>query len=321
MSSNNFTSSIKLAQLYLYKIGGPILIVLGNISCIINLIIFTRKNLRKSPCSIYFIAFNISNFILINFLILLTTLLSGYNVNQNVFNLTLCRSNFYMTLTLDIISACYLILASIDRMLITSRNVRTRQRSTNRLAYISIIIVTLFWILFHSHTLILVNGIPTGPNQYRCFFNLGLYYTLITYYTLIIKGICVPLLLITFGLWTLKNIRSIMHQTRVAPIGEPSRTMTGAALSSTRSKDRQLSLMLLIEISIYVIFTSVLTSVLMYGQLTQNNVKSADELQFSLLLSTIGNFSNFIPYCIGGYINILVSKIFRKEVKDILFCK
>ena len=222
---------------------------------------------------------------------------------------------------MDILSPCYLILASIDRIFVTSRNALTRQRSTNRLAWICIISVAIFWILFHSHTLVLVNGIPTGPNQYRCFFNLGLYYTLITYYTLIIQGICIPLLLIIFGLWTLKNIRSIMHQTRVSPVIEPSRTMTGDALPSTRSKDRQLSLMLLIEISVYIIFTSVLTSVLMYGQLTQNNVKSADELQFNLFLTNIGNFCNYIPCCVGGFINIFVSKIFRKEVRDTLCCK
>ena len=59
---SDFVASLQLAQQQLYTFGGPILMGVGTVSCIISLIVFTKKNLRKNPCSIYFMAFNIASF-------------------------------------------------------------------------------------------------------------------------------------------------------------------------------------------------------------------------------------------------------------------
>ncbi|UJR34592.1 hypothetical protein I4U23_027368 [Adineta vaga] len=54
-------------------------------------------------------------------------------------------------------------MASIDRMFLTSKNALTRQRSTSHLAYKSIIITSIFWLIFHIHALILPNIIQIYP--------------------------------------------------------------------------------------------------------------------------------------------------------------
>ena len=68
-----------------------------------------------------------------------------------------------------------------------------------------------------------------------------------------------------------------MCNRRIAPVVETHRIIT-AVLPLAHSKDRQLSLMLLINISIYVIFTLVLSYILTYQQITQYNYKSLEEI-------------------------------------------
>ncbi len=70
-------------QQNIFRIGGPILIVIGNISCILNLIVFTKDTLRKSPCTICFVANNIIDFLYFYLDLLLTTLAVGYNTDPS----------------------------------------------------------------------------------------------------------------------------------------------------------------------------------------------------------------------------------------------
>lgn len=68
----------------------------------------------------------------------------GYQINPSLENLALCRLR---------LSPFCLHLSSIDRSLVTSRNARTRQRSTQPLAYICLAIGTMFWALFPARYL------------------------------------------------------------------------------------------------------------------------------------------------------------------------
>jgi hypothetical protein len=108
--------------------------------------------------------FHIANLLCIYTSTLLVTLFYGYNISPTSYNHVLCRFIIYITLILDVLSPFYLILASIDRVLVTSQNARTRQRSTCRLAYICIISGTMCWMLFHSHALVFSNIIEVAPN-------------------------------------------------------------------------------------------------------------------------------------------------------------
>ncbi|CAF4204833.1 unnamed protein product, partial [Adineta steineri] len=194
----NYILSLANANVNLYKIGGPILISVGTVSCIINLTVFSKKTLRKNPCSIYLIACNVTNFLLIYTSILIATLGTGYSIDPSAHN-----------------SISYLILAAFDRILVTSRNALTRQHSTSRLAYICICIITLFWLIFHSHALIFTTIIETAPGVAICYFQPGFYLSLISYYSLIIKALLILILMVILGLWTVKNVRSMNHVTAV----------------------------------------------------------------------------------------------------------
>ncbi|CAF1569872.1 unnamed protein product [Adineta steineri] len=310
-SSTNYISLLKSITKYLYQIGAPILICIGSISCILSLIVFTKKSLRKNPCSIYFISYNIANLTLIYSSILTVTLSAGYGVSPSTYNLAFCRYNLYMAILIDILSSSYLVLASIDRMLVTSVNVKTRQRSTRRFAYMSIIIITIFWILFHSHILSSAVITQVTPNNFVCNLPPGADLILHSYYSLIVKALLIPLLMIIFGLLALRNIRRIRSIRRT----------TKKQLQSSYSKDRQFCLILFMDIAAYVIFSSMLSANNMYQQITQYYIKSSLQTQFELFLKTTAVFINYISICIGCYTNIFISKTFRKNIKDIILCK
>ncbi|CAF0854570.1 unnamed protein product [Adineta steineri] len=310
-SSTNYILLLKSITKYLYQIGGPVLICIGSLSCILSLIVFTKKSLRKNPCSLYFISYNIANLILMYSSILTVTLSAGYGVSPSTYNLAFCRYNLYMAILIDILSSSYLVLASIDRMLVTSVNVKTRQRSTRRFAYMSIISITIFWILFHSHILSSAVITQVTPNNFVCNLPPGTDLILHSYYSFIVKALLIPLLMIIFGLLALRNIRKIRSIRRT----------TKKQLQSSFSKDRQFCLMLFIDIGIYIIFSSMLSAINMYQQITQYYIKSSFQTQFELFLKTTAVFINYISICIGCYTNIFISKTFRKNIKDIILCK
>ncbi|CAF0863268.1 unnamed protein product [Adineta steineri] len=315
-SSDGFLTSLQSIQTNLFRIGGPILMVLGVINCVISLIVFTQKNLRKSPCSIYLIAVNIANFLYITLSLLLLILTTGYGIDPTKSNLFMCRFNYYTTYLFGILSPFYLILASFDRVLATSSNARTRQRSTPRLAYICIGCGTLFWILFHCHALILVDIQEIAPGYFTCSFRAGPYVVFAGYYSLLIKAIIVPLLMIIFAIWTAKNIRKV-RQRRIAPVPTNTGNTAGNSERSFSSKDRQFVLMVVVDICIYVVCNTMLYVVVIYYQIVQNTGLTP----IGIFLKLVGSFLSDISYCIICYAYLFISKTFRKEVKRLFFCQ
>ncbi|CAF1074138.1 unnamed protein product [Adineta steineri] len=319
-SQSNSTIPLVLVQKQLYRFGGPILMIFGTVSSILSLIIFLQKNLRKNPCSIYLIAFNIGNLFLIYTSLFSLILINGYNMNSSLYNLIICRLHFYTMLIFGVLSPSYLILASIDRILVTSRYAIMRSKSTHRLAYICIMIVTLLWLLFHSHALVLTNIIEPLPNFFRCYFQPGIYLVFIGYYSLIIKGIFIPLLMIIFGLWTVKNIRSI-GRIDPRPVLIITRRKTIGGLYLKHSKDRQFIQILFIDIIVYIIFSLMISAVFMYQQFAQYKSYNLISVQILGFLTSIATFSSYIPFCFGFYTNFIMSKQFRHEVKHYILCQ
>ncbi|CAF4106380.1 unnamed protein product [Rotaria sordida] len=120
-------------QQNILRIGGPILITMGSISCILNLMVFTKDTLRKNPCTICFVAINTINFLYFYLGLLFTTLAVGYNIDPSASNIAFCRFRYYVALIFACWESSCIILASIDRTLVTSPNAGTRKLSTRRL--------------------------------------------------------------------------------------------------------------------------------------------------------------------------------------------
>ena len=83
--------------------------ILSSLGCILNILVFTKKLLRKNPCSTYFIGANIFNFLFINSLLLTTTLECGFNIPVITKNTVVCRLAYYTSLCSNALSTYCLV--------------------------------------------------------------------------------------------------------------------------------------------------------------------------------------------------------------------
>ncbi|UJR32403.1 hypothetical protein I4U23_019865 [Adineta vaga] len=305
--------NLQSIRVNLFSIGGPILIIIGTISCIVNLLVFHQKKLRKNPCALCFMAFNISSLLLLYLSFLPAVLQIGFNIEPGAYNLPYCRLRYYLGFLFACLPPFYLILASIDRTLITSSNVNIRQWSNCSFIYRCLFGITLFWMLFHSHAFVYIDIVEFEQGYSVCYFQRGLYSVLVSYYTLIVNGIIPLVLLSTFTILTMRNLHRRVFQNVI--------TAEMRTIHISHRQDRQLTGMLLIEIFTCIIFDFIHPCVLLIVHISQYQIHSNEYQEFDRFLLSISTFSLHIPFCTSLYTNLMVSKRFRKQVKYIIFRK
>ncbi|CAF3276657.1 unnamed protein product [Rotaria sp. Silwood2] len=294
----------------LYVIFGSTLTVIGTISAILSCIVFGQNSLRRNPGSIYLIAFNAANLLVILLTLFPVVIANITNIDASLYNVLFCKIEFYLRLVCPILSRHYLVLASIDRVLVTSSNALTRQRSTHRLAYWSIAGVTFITVVFCSHLLVGVNIIQLYPGFNFCHYEAGNYMSFAVYSNLIINGIEPCLLLSMFAILTLKNL----HRIHVQPVNT-----TVTVMTTHRSKDRTLTIILLSEIMSFIISTSPVVTMEMYQQITQYEIKNARREVIERFLMYITFLLTFVHPATSFYLNLTVSKAFRQNTIQLFY--
>ncbi|CAF1410382.1 unnamed protein product [Adineta ricciae] len=315
----DFILTLQMAQKYLYQYVVLVLMILGTIGCVFSLIVFTKTTFRKNPCSLYMIAYYIGNLTHIYTIILPSMLVFGYNQSISVQSIDACRFIIYMAVVLNVLCPSYLIFASIDRILITSSNATTRQRSTVRLAFISVISITLFWFLCDTHVLVFTKIFEVVTNYFVCSFQGGLYLTVFIYYSTT-RALLIPFILAILGYWAIRNIRQVGKH-RVHATGSNFETPAQINQQQIQSKDRQLIRIVLMDIVIYILSSFPLAIVSIYLQTIQYDVKTQEQSQINSFINYICVCIGYIPYCIGFYKNLFTSKTFRSEFMNIFLRK
>ncbi|CAF0909298.1 unnamed protein product [Adineta steineri] len=156
-------------------------------------------------------------------------------------SLVFCKIKFYLTYITAILPPSFMVLACIDRFLLSSRSATARSWSQPRFAYRSIGCVSLFWILFSIHSLF-GSTIFSRLGYTQCYIQPGSYTLFVALYSIIINYLLPPTLMAIFGLLTIANIRQT--QRRIHP-------MTRAGY--LHRKDRHLLRMLLFQVLVNII--------------------------------------------------------------------
>lgn len=310
-------NSLYAIQIEIFRIGGPILIGIGTISCLLNLMVFSKSTLRKNPCAIYFIILNIINFLYFYLGLTFTVLAVGYSIDPSTTNLIFCRFRYYMAFVLACWQSSCLVLAAIDRTLFTSPNVRIRQRSTCRLVAICSLSIGFFWLLVNIHAWFFTEILQFGPGYFVCFYQAGLYNIIMSYYAAIINGMLPPILLTIFGWLTIRNIQKIRGPAVHSRTTD--RSTTGVNRPYTiQSKDRQLIRILLVDISTFILCKFPVAIMFIYQQITQYAEKSSDQQVIEQCILQLTFFWYFVNNGIGCFTNLFISKTYRSELKDLL---
>jgi len=308
----NNTVTTEVLEYFTFYLNRYVLLIaymFGNIENVLTAIIFAKKCWRKNVCVFYLTVYLVISFAYLNSIVLTSIFVYGYDIDLQNVSTILCKLYFYCAYIFLTLSPTILILASVDRLLISSQNVDTRLYSSKRLAYFSISLSTLFWMIFSIHTLIKVSIYEVYPSRATCYYDIASSYSDFVSYSSIVFVASFFIIILVLCICSFKNVRHI----RFVPRSQRHqlRTMT--------KKDFQLLRCLFAYDLVFITCCVPLILVTVY----QVILKGYAQVE---LLQIIENFafktSMFIahvPFWIGFYICLAISKAFRTELKRMLY--
>lgn len=294
----------------------------GTIGNILNALVLSQRTLRSNPCSLYFLISSLANLVAI-IAGLTSRMLSGWAVDLTNTIEWLCKLRAFVLFISRNIAAWLILLAAIDRWLLSHLNVHRRQWSTLKNAYRGIVFtillsIVLYCPIFYCYQANLTNApLRCYGKDDICRLTNDLSYAFLT--------ITFPIILMfIFGLLTIINIRQVKNRvhtvsaTQANSMGHGSHTGQGTGISK-KKLDRRLFLMLLFQIILLSVFTLPQAGQKLYSTLVsdigQTPLKKAiDNFIFNLLLlfTYIANGMSFYIYTLSG------GAIFRNALKDLM---
>lgn len=304
---SNVINVLNLTAIYIFKYILTTIYIIGNLGTLFSFFIFCQKSWRKNVCVFYFKCSLFFNFCYLNSTVLGIVMMNGFDVQLINYNIILCKFFYYACFLFAILPPTILILASIDRLLISSQNIDTRMYSSKRLAYFSISIAIIFWCLFNIHAFIMVNIHQISPDIFLCSFNQPkVYYDFISYFTgtlnIIFCAVMTILCILAF-----KNVRKILTF--------PSRQRNG--MRSMTKKDFQLLRCLYAEDIIFIIFSTLVVAIYIYEAVTTHMLRTELQNTIRRFLKNVIIFLFNTSYSCNFLIFFIVSKAFRNETKRI----
>ncbi len=183
-----------------------------------------------------------------------------------------------------------------------------RQRSTHRLAYWSIAGMTLDIWLFWSHLPVFVNIYPIYSTYLLCYYPPGAYRFFVSITGFVVNTCLVPLLLDIYSMLIVKSLRrGGIHSVQTDLV----------AMNTRQSKDHQVSIMLLVEIFVYLPMNTLWGVYSLYRNSNQYQLKSVEQQTLELSLATLFYLLTFIVPAINVYLHLAVSKTFREKAAQI----
>jgi hypothetical protein len=301
MSSSILTTIQTQVNLYGYSIS----MILGNIGNVFIVILFNRH--QKSACSIYLISGAIVNNIYLLFLGFVELFPLNYN-NGTVFAFVFCKLRPYVSSILGQVAKTMIVLACIDRYMITSDRATLRAFSTPRRAKCFVVFSVIAWCLLAIQIPIMetiING------QCGAF---GIYSSFSTFWVLIVVGLMPPVVIGILGYLTYHNMQKLRN--RIQPIAQN----TNVPNTSVRRRDRDLLVIVISEVIVYIItsipYPIILSEVTISNYIILN--KSVQYHQIEGFMNTIAYLLLFINSAASFYTYLISSKPFRQDFKQLI---
>lgn len=291
------TSLLPTIQTELNRYGLSIIFAFGIIGNCWFIILFGRH--QQKSCSMYLLWSSVINNIYL-ILAIPPTLYSLDYGDLNSRSLIYCKLRFYLTNTLGQTARYYIILACIDRYIITVNNVRFRFFTKPSTARYFMLFIFLFWHIATIHTPVLTTIMNGRCSQF------GLYYIIYYVYLTLFVGLIPLILLSIFGYLTYYNMRQL--HLRIQPF-ENNRQL------AIQRRDRDLLIMVLFEVAVYIFTMLLYPFILLEIAVTtyMGIVKSTDRIRIENFIQTIASLLVFINIGSRFYIYFIISKPFRHD--------
>ena len=272
----------------------PTVYVIGVVSNILNIILFSRRKLRVNCCSLYFISLSLSQLFLLNVNCLLRMTITWSNYTGFSAINSLCKLRAYLNVLTLVLIRHFICLISIDRWLVTSTNISLQNISSMKNVRWIIFGSLSFWILFSIHAPI---GYVAGTFTCNPLSDSG-YAIFVAIYNIITSS--GPfLILIIFSILTMINIRTSTRRVNQVTPAACTRENGNVAISSLQAKQQKRSvkkrrdkeyIRLAFLQSIFYLFFNVISSfspIILYVNSLSTNL-NADSTALAAFIHTLG---------------------------------
>jgi hypothetical protein len=296
--------------------------VIGNI---LNILILTQRSIRSNSCILLFLISSIAN--LISLLSGLTSrIFSSWQVDLTETNDILCKLRAFFTFTSRTIALWLIMLATIDRWIISSNNIQRRRLSSLKNAQKGSFIVILLSILLYSQMFYCykANLLNTPLKCYgktpTCRLLTDIIYACFT--------VLFPLILMTtFGVMTISNIRESRTCINPRRISGEKHVNSETLIFLSRQRrhwkklDRHLRRMLFLQIFLLILLTVPQAIHKLYFTIASSNYKSPLEYDLDRFLYSFELLLPYLQSALPFYIYTLTGgKIFRRALEKLIGC-
>jgi hypothetical protein len=300
------SSVLVLLQLELIRYGMSTVFILGVIGNFFVIILFRRR--RQNSCAIYLSGSALLNTLGLAILIPVSVYRTN-NQDPTSYSLLLCKSRYYFSNTWGQVARYLITLACIDRFVLTTSNPRFQAMHRPKVARKIMCIAIVFYHVFLIHLAILTTIQNGQCGQF------GVYYLLYQIHVLIFLSLIPLVLMSVFGYWTYRNVRQLYARIRPAETA-----VNQQAITAVPRRDRDLLTMVLTEVLVYAATMFWYPFILLEIALTTylDVRKSTERIQIEGLLYTIATLFLYINSAIAFYLYLIVSKPFRKDLKELI---
>jgi hypothetical protein len=314
-------NTLTIVPQYLNIWFGSFLLIIGNIGCLINIIVFRSKSFHKSSFSIYFLATTCADLFLLNFVLLTRILQDGFMLHIFQTYEYICKLRAYISSLTSSLAFTFFIMVSIDRFLSTHPRVFYRSWGNRYSLAVKLIpCIILFWMIILSYRLILYR---IDPISGICEPKIGIYRWYKIYYKLIFTGLAPPIIILIISSMIIRNLRLIING-GIRPMDRIFSLIEGKnkkKFSRLQKLNHQLTLILLIQLSVSFISFLPYSSELFYSTLSQNLIKSNNYLLWENIFIQFIRLNSYIFYSTNCYVFLISSRIFRKQIIQIFSFK
>ncbi|CAF1458039.1 unnamed protein product [Adineta steineri] len=289
-------------------------LVFGQISNTLSVLVLTRPKLRKNTCSLYLIGASISNTICSFVSIFYSVLSSGFGYSLISQYRVLCKFLPYMYYSTLFLGSWFILLACIDRYCSTHARATIRQFSHIKTARWLLIFIPLLCFITHIHILIYIDWIQINRCSFITFDFLLFFYI----YYVVIYAFMIPILYMIFAVLTIYNVRKTKKSVslvmkRVGTMIQPQKRQ--------QMLNAQLLRMLLVQVISFVILTMPLAAWNVYAGITAYVPKSVERRSIERLISVDFQLLTYINIGSTCVIYTITARLFREELQALFRCQ
>jgi hypothetical protein len=301
MSSSTLTTIENGLTVYGYSI----CMILGNFGNAFIIIIFNQQ--RQSACAIYLVGAAVMNILYLTF-DGIVSILTFYYPDRTIQVINFCKIYVYFLYTLGQVPKTLIVLASIDRFLITSNRASLRAFSTPKRAKYLIFFSLIFWSLFIIPLPIIITVVYGECSAS------GLNSIIESLYSIIFVCLMPSITSAIFGYLSYRNIRQM--QIRVQPVVRN----TINENNNIHRRDRDLLIIVIAEVIVYVVTTALFPLILSEMLVTQYVLpnKSFQYVQIEIFILNIALFLVSVNSAAPFYTYLISSKSFRRDFKQLI---